>query len=193
MAVTMVIVGDRCVTGSVFTYSRVFPPVHQEGCGRAARKWGQPIIQEKKNQPYSRKPCAVDSVVIINPTNMGIISKGSQRYFCSASIPLLIPLTRFTIDDSSSRKRFTRFNRTLDGSSLEGGSGSGRADGTVHQVLRCQSKAQMIDNAFVQQVKTIAITADELWSFIQTTKHCLPGELEVGDCWIGAVRPQTVD
>jgi len=48
---------------------------------------------------------------------------------------------------------------------------SGRADGTVvHQVLRCQSKAQMIDNAFVQQVKTIAITADELWSFIQTTK-----------------------
>jgi len=25
----------------------------------------------------------------------------------------------------------------------------------------------MIDNAFVQQVKTIAITADELWSFIQ--------------------------
>jgi len=85
----------------------------------------------------------------------------------SASIPLLIPLTRFTIDDSSSRKRFTRFsNRTLDGSSLRGWLGSGRADGTVvHQVLRCQSKAQMIDNAFVQQVKTIAITADELWSF----------------------------
>jgi len=44
----------------------------------------------------------------------------------------------------------------------------------------------MIDNAFVQQVKTIAITADELWSFIQKQKHCLPGELEVGDCWIGA-------
>jgi len=29
----------------------------------------------------------------------------------------------------------------------------------------------MIDNAFVQQVKTIAITADELWSFIQNNKN----------------------
>jgi len=37
--------------------------------------------------------------------------------FCLQAF-LYIPLTRFTIDDSSSRKRFTRFsNRTLDGSS----------------------------------------------------------------------------
>jgi len=32
-------------------------------------------------------------------------------------------------------------------------------------------KAQMIHNALVQQVKTIAITADELWSFIQKNKN----------------------
>jgi len=76
----------------------------------------------EENQPYSRKPCAVDSVVIINPTNMGITKGASVTSVLSASIPLLIPLTRFTIDDSS-RKRFTRFsNRTLDGSSLRGGS-----------------------------------------------------------------------
>jgi hypothetical protein len=29
----------------------------------------------------------------------------------------------------------------------------------------------MVHNAFVQQVKTIAITADELWSFIQKNKN----------------------
>jgi len=65
----------------------------------------------------------------------------------------------------------TRFsNRTPDGSSLRGGSSSGRADGTVvHQSALPVKKAQMIDNAFVQQVKTIAITADELWSFINKT------------------------
>ncbi len=32
-------------------------------------------------------------------------------------------------------------------------------------------KAQMIHNAEVQQVETIAITADELWSFIQKNKN----------------------
>jgi len=32
-------------------------------------------------------------------------------------------------------------------------------------------KAQMIHNALVQQVKIIAITADELWSLIQKNKN----------------------
>jgi len=45
---------------------------------------------------------------------------------------------------------------------------SGRAYGTVIELVRDASqKAQMIHNAFVQQVETIAITALELWSFIQ--------------------------
>jgi len=67
---------------------------------------------------------------------------------------------------------------------------SRRADGTVvHQVLRCQSKAQMIDNAFVQQVKTIAITADELWSFIQNNKTLSAWGTEV-IAGLALVRPQ---
>jgi len=49
---------------------------------------------------------------------------------------------------------------------------SGRAYGTVVNLVRATSqKAQMIHNAFVQQVETIAITADELWSFIQKNKN----------------------
>jgi len=49
---------------------------------------------------------------------------------------------------------------------------SGRAYGTVINVVRDASqKAQMIHNALVQQVKTIGITADELWSFIQKNKN----------------------
>lgn len=44
--------------------------------------------------------------------------------------------------------------------------------GTVVSLVRSAShKAQMIYNAFVQQVKTITITADELWSFIQKNKN----------------------
>jgi hypothetical protein len=37
--------------------------------------------------------------------------------------------------------------------------------------IAASQKAQMVHNAFVQQVKTIAITADELWSFIQKNKN----------------------
>ena len=49
---------------------------------------------------------------------------------------------------------------------------SGRAYGTVvHLVRDASQKAQMIHNALVKQVKTIGITADELWSFIQKNKN----------------------
>jgi hypothetical protein len=37
--------------------------------------------------------------------------------------------------------------------------------------IDASQKAQMIHNAKVQQVKTIAITTDEFWSFIQKNKN----------------------
>lgn len=37
-------------------------------------------------------------------------------------------------------------------------------------VQAASQKRQMMHNAFVGQVNTIAITADELWSFIQKTE-----------------------
>lgn len=49
---------------------------------------------------------------------------------------------------------------------------SGRAYGTViHRLGAASQKAQMIHNGKVQQVKTIAITGDELWSFILKNKN----------------------
>jgi insertion element IS1 protein InsB len=43
----------------------------------------------------------------------------------------------------------------------------------------------MVHNAEVQAVDTDAIAADEMWSFVEkNTHHCLPEELEAGDCWI---------
>lgn len=60
-----------------------------------------------------------------------------------------------------------------EGSSLRGVARiSGRAYGTIVSLVRAASqKAQMIHNALVEQVKTIGITADELWSFIQKNKN----------------------
>jgi hypothetical protein len=48
----------------------------------------------------------------------------------------------------------------------------GRAYGTVVHLVRAASqKAQMIHNAFVHQIQTIVITADELWSFMKKNKN----------------------
>lgn len=48
-----------------------------------------------------------------------------------------------------------------------------------------RQKAQLVHNAEVQAVDPDAVTADELWSFIKKAlHHCLPEELEAGDCWI---------
>jgi len=161
--------GDRCVAQDRCSpIPEYFRPFHKKGAVVTAQVWDS-LSYKRGNQPYSRKPCAVDSVVIINPTNMiGQQGEPALLLFCLHSFTDTFDTLYYRrqlkpeeVHDSQSHARW---------SSLKGGSDSGRADGTVvHQVLRCQSKAQMI-NAFVQQVKTIAITADELWSFIQKTK-----------------------
>lgn len=71
---------------------------------------------------------------------------------------------------------------------------SGLAYDTVASIVHDSAqKAQIVHNAEVQNVDTDAIAADELWSFVEKTlHHCLPQELEAGDCWI-AVRQGTVE
>ena len=112
---------------------------------------------------------------MIKPINKGITSKGSQRYLC------LVCKHSFTdtFDTLYYRRQLkpeevhTIVQSHCEGSSLRGvARSSGRADGTVVALVCSTSqKAQMIHNAFVQQVKSITITADELWSFIQKTKN----------------------
>jgi len=105
----------------------------------------------------------------------GKTRKGSQRYFC--------PICKQTFTDTFDTIYYRRqlqpeeihiiLQSHCEGSSLRGVARiSGRAYGTVINVVRDASqKAQMIHNALVQQVKTIGITADELWSFIQKNKN----------------------
>ncbi len=74
-----------------------------------------------------------------------------------------------------------------EGSSLRGISRiSGLAYDTVVSIVQAAAhKAQIVHNAEVQDVDTDAIAADELWSFVEKNiHHCLPDELEGGDCWI---------
>ncbi|PZV04461.1 MAG: hypothetical protein DCF22_25460 [Leptolyngbya sp.] len=53
-------------------------------------------------------------------------------------------------------------------------------------VRAASQQAQLVHNAEVQAVQTEEVSADELWSFVaKKQKQCLPGELEVGACWIG--------
>ena len=109
------------------------------------------------------------------PTNKGITSKGSQRYFCPACKQSFTD----TFDTLYYRRQLkpeevhTILQSHCEGSSLRGVARiSGRAYGTVVAVVRSASqKGQMIHHTFVQQVKTITITADELWSFIQKNKN----------------------
>ncbi len=109
------------------------------------------------------------------PHKHGKTSKESQRYFC----PVCKQTFTDTFDTLYYRRQIkpqevhTILQSHCEGSSLRGVARiSGRAYGTVVALVRSASqKAQMIHNAFVQQVKTIAITADELWSFIQKNKN----------------------
>jgi transposase-like protein len=112
---------------------------------------------------------------MIRPINKGITSKGSQRYFCPACKQTFTD----TFDTIYYRRQLqadevhTILQSHCEGSSLRGVARiSGRAYGTVVNLVRDASqKAQMIHNALVKQVKTIAITADELWSFIQKNRN----------------------
>ena len=51
------------------------------------------------------------------------------------------------------------------------GSGDGLMALLFIKSCAASQKAQMIHNAFVHQVQTIAITADELWSFMKKNKN----------------------
>lgn len=106
----------------------------------------------------------------------GKTSKGSQRYFC--------PVCKQTFTDTFDTIYYRRQLRSeeihtilqshCEGSSVRGVAriSSGRAYGTVVNLGQDAShRAQMIHNALVQQVKTIAIIADQLWSFIQKNKN----------------------
>ncbi len=105
----------------------------------------------------------------------GKTSKGSQRYLC----PVCKHSFTETFDTLYYRRQLkpeevhTILQSHCEGSSLRGVARiSRRAYGTVVALVRSASqKAQMIHNAFVQQVKTITIMADELWSFIQKNKN----------------------
>ncbi len=104
----------------------------------------------------------------------GKTSKGSQRYCCPACKQTFTD----TFDTIYYRRQLkpnevhTILQSHCEGSSLRGLARiSGRAYGTVVNLVRGASqKALLIHNAFVQQVKTVAITADELWSFVQKNK-----------------------
>jgi len=105
----------------------------------------------------------------------GKTSKGSQRYFCPACKQSFTDTfdTIYYRRQLRSQEVHTILQSHCEGSSLRGVARiSGRAYSTVVNLVRDAShKAQMIHNAFVQQVKTIGITADELWSFIPKNKN----------------------
>ncbi len=74
-----------------------------------------------------------------------------------------------------------------EGASLQGVSRiSGLAYNTMVSIIcAASSKALLVHNHRVQAVETEEVSGDEMWSFVQKKqKHCLPEELEVGDCWI---------
>lgn len=112
---------------------------------------------------------------MIKPINKGITSIGSQRYFC--------PVCKHSFTDPLDTIYYRRqlkpdevqiiLQSLCERSSLRGVVRiSGRAYGTVVDlVLAASQKAQMVHNAFVQQLRTNVITGDELWSFIQTNKN----------------------
>ncbi|HCF26132.1 MAG TPA: hypothetical protein DEV81_02650 [Cyanobacteria bacterium UBA11049] len=54
-----------------------------------------------------------------------------------------------------------------------------------YSLIKAALKEQMVHNAEVKNVDTNAISALELWSFVEKNIHfCLPEELVAGDCWI---------
>ncbi len=136
---------------------------------------GQLIIQEKKISLAPESHALSPFAVMLKPTNTGITSKGTQRHFCLGCQQTFTESfdTLYYRRQLKQEEVHTILQSHCEGSSLRGVARiSGRAYGTVVALVRDASqKAQMVHNAFVQQVKTIAITADELWSFIQKNKN----------------------
>ena len=105
----------------------------------------------------------------------GKTSKGSQRYRC----PNCQQTYTDTFDTVYYRRQVNEqtvrvvLQSHAEGSSLRGVSRiSGLAYNTGVSIIRAASqKAQMIHNAQVQAVKTEAICADELWSFVEKNRN----------------------
>lgn len=97
-------------------------------------------------------------------------------------------MTQFTQGGKSQEEVRIVLQSDCEGTSLRGISRiSGLFYNTGVSLIRAASqKAQLVHNAEVSSVDTDAVAADEMWSFVQknTWSHCLPEELEVGDCWI---------
>lgn len=114
---------------------------------------------------------------------------GHQRYFC--------PQCKQTFCESFDTLYYWRrvsseqvqqvLQAHSEGSSLRGISRITKlAYNTVVSIVRAASaKSELVHNNQVEQVATEEVSADQMWSFVQKQKQCLPGELEAGDCWIG--------
>ena len=108
------------------------------------------------------------------PHKHGKTSKGSQRYFC----PSCQQSFTDTFDTLYYRRQVSEeevrivLQAHAEGSSLRGVSRiSGLAYDTVVSIVQAASeRAQMVHNAAVQAVETDAISADEMWSFVEKNK-----------------------
>jgi len=108
------------------------------------------------------------------PHKHGLTSKGSQRYFC----PSCQQSFTDTFDTLYYRRQVSEeevrivLQAHAEGSSLRGVSRiSGLAYDTVVSIVQAASeKAQMVHNAEVQAVETDAISADEMWSFVEKNR-----------------------
>ncbi len=81
-----------------------------------------------------------------------------------------------------------------EGSSLRGiARTTGLAYNTVVSVVRAASqRSQQVHKGKVQAVSTDDVSADQMWSFVKKKqKHCVPTELEVGDCWMAITLANT--
>ncbi len=105
----------------------------------------------------------------------GLTSKGAQRYFCTKCHQTFTE----TFDPLYYRRQVSEEDVRIvlqshaEGSSLRGISRiSGLAYDTVVSIIRAAAqKAQIVHNSEVQDVDTDAITADELWSFVEKNKN----------------------
>ena len=109
------------------------------------------------------------------PHKHGKTSKGSQRYFC----PSCQQSFTDTFDTLYYRRQVSEeevrivLQAHAEGSSLRGVSRiSGLAYDTVVSIVQAASeKAQMVHNTEVQAVETDAISADEMWSFVEKNRN----------------------
>lgn len=105
----------------------------------------------------------------------GKTSKSSQRYRC----PNCQQTFTETFDTLYHRRKVSEemvrivLQSHAEGSSLRGVSRiSGLAYNTGVSIIRAASqKAQMMHNGQVQAVKTEALSADEVWSFVQKSRN----------------------